>query len=398
MFSKLTPETCRALAGIGRLIDEIEPVPARFHREMTRNIRDLSALLTHNRRSLTGTYLSDPACFSAYLRYFLPWNLFRLCKLFSGFDALAGTLAAQTPTPVVTDLGSGPLTLPIALWIALPALRERPLEFQCFDINKRMLKTGERLFYEIARKTTGPRAVNWKIKTICASLTQARVEQKAALVTAVNVYNELFWKLGATDERAHALFADNEAARLAALCGPDGAALIVEPGIPRCGEFITRLRAALITKGFSMKAPCTHEADCPLHTSKIQDRAAKWCHFTFPVSEAPQTLHNLSRAARLSKERGMLTFLLAQKGSAQAARPPRGAAPIRVISNAFPLPDHTYARYGCNERGLVLLKGSRSALDRQSSGSVIHGNTAGGESRDKKSGALIVKLDERPAP
>jgi hypothetical protein len=372
-------------------------------------------LLTSQRQSLSGKYLGDPAHFSAYLRYFLPWNLFRLCKLFANGDGglALSSLSSDDPADkplVITDLGSGPLTLPIALWISRPDLREKNIEFRCFDINRHILKTGELLFAKIAGESIGRNGkkkhegktnsadkikserIKWKIKTIASSLTEARLDKKSALVTAVNVYNELYWKLNAADTDALVAFADGEAARLASLTG--GSVLIVEPGIPRSGTFIAHLRDRLIERGFSIDAPCTHHADCPMETSKIQRRSAKWCHFTFSAHEAPETLHSLSFSAHLPKESGVLSFLLAHK----AGQPPaasRAHVPVRVISGTFPLPDMHHARYGCSDKGLVLLTGSREEIESRPSGSLVTVPLTGDEPRDKKSGALIVRVPKR---
>ncbi|MDR1229820.1 MAG: small ribosomal subunit Rsm22 family protein [Spirochaetaceae bacterium] len=411
MFSKLPPEVSRTLAGIPRIIDEIAPVPARFRKDLSKNIRDLSELLTSGRQSLSGKYLGSPAHFSAYLRYFLPWNLFRLCKLFSGGGgAQSGGLFAEAApflfadgagSPdapiVITDLGSGPLTLPVALWISMPALRDKNIEFRCFDINRHILKTGEQLFERVAGASTKTGAGRgnrgqWKIKTVASSLTEARAEKKSTLVTAVNVYNELYWKLNAADTDALAAFVDGEAARLASFCGANGAVLIVEPGIPRSGTFIAHIRNSFIERGFSIDAPCTHHADCPMETSKVQRHSAKWCHFTFSADDAPATLRNLSRTVRLPKEDGVLSFLLAHRGEPAPSRTTAPAVPVRITSGAFPLPDMRYARYGCCEKGLVLLAGTREETGPRQSGSTVLVPLTGTEPRDKKSGALIARI------
>jgi hypothetical protein len=409
MFSKLSPEVARTLAGIPRLIDEIAPVPARFRKDLTKNIRDLSDLLTSQRQSLSGKYQGNPAHYSAYLRYFLPWNLFRLCKLFAdgegnpatglfaGIAPLFSPDTTNTPKPlVITDLGSGPLTLPVALWISMPALREKNIEFRCFDINRHILKTGEQLFAKIAEKTAGRgKVIQWKIKTIASSLTEARAERKSTLVTAVNVYNELYWKLNAADTDALVTFADGEVARLASFCDTGGAVLIVEPGIPRSGTFIAHMRNRFIERGFSIDAPCTHHADCPMETNKVHRHSAKWCHFTFSADDAPAALRSLSQAARLPKEDGVLSFLLAHKNeNKKDAAVARATVPVRITSGAFPLPDMRYARYGCSEKGLVLLVGSREEVNARQSGDTITVTipVTGTEPRDKKSGALIARM------
>jgi ribosomal protein RSM22 (predicted rRNA methylase) len=409
MFSKLSPEVCQALAGIPQGIEAVSPVPARFRKDLGKNIRDLSALLTADRQSLSGKYLGNPAFFSAYIRYFFPWNLFRLCKLFAGNTSLPALFADDRKPLVVTDFGSGPLTLPAALWIAFPELREKPVEFRCFDINRHILKTGEALFYHIAGNNGGKgsvkgkgsiNSIKWKIKPVCSSLTTARAVHDSTLVSAVNVYNELFWKLRAADTGALDMFAAGEAARLASFCSEKGAVLLADPGIPRSGEFIARIRNCFIARGFSIEGPCTHTAPCPMQTSKTQNRAAKWCHFTFPVDEAPQSLQTLSVEARLPKEHGVLSFLLVKKGPDASGMPSehnRKTMPVRVISGMFPLPASAgsagcYARYGCSAKGLILLTGDRRETGGWHSGSLAAIPVTGVEKRDPKSGALIAPI------
>jgi ribosomal protein RSM22 (predicted rRNA methylase) len=307
-------------------------------------------------------------------------------------DAASATQAGEPL--VITDFGSGPLTLPIALWMSMPSLRDKNIEFRCYDINRHILKTGEELFARISGGNAGRSRVNWKIKTIASSLMEARCEKKSALVTAVNVYNELYWKLNAADMDSLVSFADGEAARLSSFCADDGAVLIVEPGIPRSGTFIAYIRERFIERGFSLCAPCTHHADCPMETSKIQRRSAKWCHFTFSTHEAPESLLNLSRTAFLPKERGVLSFLLAHKGRKENEQKNPGSnhanLPVRIISDPFPLPDSRHARYGCSEKGLVLLTGNREKIAARRSGSLVSVRITGTKPHDKKSGAIVV--------
>ncbi|MEJ5189331.1 MAG: rRNA methyltransferase, partial [Breznakiellaceae bacterium] len=66
-----------------RVIEKALPLPARFKEELPRHVAELSALLTRDRSEREGGYLGRPHLQSAYLRYFLPWNVFRLVKLLS---------------------------------------------------------------------------------------------------------------------------------------------------------------------------------------------------------------------------------------------------------------------------------------------------------------------------
>jgi hypothetical protein len=54
------------------------------------------------------------------------------------------------------------------------------------------------------------------------------------------------------------------------------------------------------------------------------------------------------------------------------------------------LPDTRYARYGCSEKGLVLLTDSREKIETRRSGSLVSVQITGTEPHDKKSGAIVV--------
>ena len=54
------------------------PLSRNHHADLPEAIRDLSAMLTYERGGLGRSYWSAPRYVSAYLRYFLPWNLVRL--------------------------------------------------------------------------------------------------------------------------------------------------------------------------------------------------------------------------------------------------------------------------------------------------------------------------------
>jgi ribosomal protein RSM22 (predicted rRNA methylase) len=176
----------------------------------------------------------------------------------------------------VTDLGSGPYTVPIALFLSRPDLREKRLEFRCLDRTGKVLEAGAAIF-EALRASS---ACGWKLRSIRGSLGTRIEGPKAALVTAANVFNELFW-----DER-HPASAEGarKAPFLSALAREDGTILVVEPGIPRSGEFMSALRDACLALGRQPLAPCTHTEACPLPGGR---RGAKWCHFAFDTDEAP---------------------------------------------------------------------------------------------------------------
>ena len=459
----------RILDGVPDLVDRVFPLPGRFRAALPRDVAELSRAFTGGRGGRGASYLGKPAFLSAYLRYFLPWNLYRLCRLLPGLPL--SLKAGDT----VTDIGAGPLTLPAALWIARPELRTLPLTFRCVDQTGTVLEAGKRFFAALtagagqgarpaardagtAGKKTGqePSDCPWKIQTIRRSLPEWRAggadrngprrtdrrggpaerspphhadnaNRTAALVTAVNFFNELYWDIPHTSSEALRRFAENSARRLAAAV-PSGAVLVVEPGVPRAGEFIAALRDALAGLGYAPAAPCPHAGPCPLpggreggtHGSGTKRR---WCHFAFDTGDAPPALLKLSAAAGLPKERASLSFLLTGAKDPEPFAPGSSAAdagdrpvdcdsaaaklrkagttkgplprmPVRILSDPFPLPGGRSGSYGCSERGLVLVMsaaGNNAETPRPGALPIAPAETP--ERRDPKSGALVIEPD-----
>ena len=417
LFPPLTDETSRVLLRLPEIIDNAFPLPARYRQELKHDVAELSRLLTSGRKERSGSYLGKPAMLSAYLRYFLPWNIYRLCRLLS---SLPFSLKARD---CVNDLGAGPLTFAASLWISRPELRSVPLEFRCVDRTAAVLEAGKEFFNALVTavpaapmamppacgETGNSAACSWKIKTIRGELKRngaLSVEirgEPAALSASVNLYNELFWDFSPADSAGIEHFADKQARLLSSLTDSSGSIFVMEPGIPRSGEFISLLRSGLVKEGRQLLSPCPHRGACPFTTHRAGYSKAKWCHFAFDTEDAPAELHKLSAAAKIPKERAVLSFIFA--GPACSEKLPQGRSvlsghvKIRIISDSFPVniqeKKHTmkdnWGRYGCSERGLVLVTGSKEELARLPSGALEELPLLEGKI-DEKSGALMAPI------
>jgi hypothetical protein len=87
---------------------------------------------------------------------------------------------------------------------------------------------------------------------------------------------------------------------------------------------------------------------------------------------------------------------------------------VRILSDAFPVKsggsgggkrggdDAVFGRYGCCEKGLVLLRGSRELMNGYNAGTLVELVFSGTENRDPKSGALVFDMlrrsENREAP
>jgi len=409
LFPPLSEEAGKTLDGIPALVEKTFPIPARFRAAIPADVEELFGLLTYQRTERGASYLGKPALLSAYLRYYMPWNIYRLCRL------LAALPIKLKSNDAVNDLGAGPLTLAASLWISRPDLREIPLEFRCLDKTAAVLDAGKKFFAALTSGSGCP----WTVRTIRGEIRgfgrqrgkalSVEIRGKPAVLSAaVNVYNELFWDLSPMDKEGLERFAQSQARLLLSLTESSGSVLVVEPGIPRSGEFISLLRSSLIKEKLTSLSPCSHCGPCPLPggrpTSGRLQPKAKWCHFALNTEDAPEELHRLSAALKLPKERAALSFILAGKAATQnpAKRAGRAErAKVRVISDCFPVSadspgakgyeNKTWGRYGCSERGLILVTGSRRRLESCPPGTLEEPILKDGMI-DAKSGALIGKL------
>jgi hypothetical protein len=219
--------------------------------------------------------------------------------------------------------------------------------------------------------------------------------KKAALVSAVQVYNEMFQH----ERRGLAAFAEKQGGLLSALASDQGSVLIVEPGNPGSGALTAAFRSALMALGRLPAAPCPHGEACPFPGSSGGRGREKWCHFAFDTGDAPRTLAGLSEEAGLPKDRAVLSFLYAgkkERPGKEKAGDRMGAFPVRVISDSFALGTGGRGRYGCSLRGMVLLRGSARSMEACPPGSLVMAAPRVPPERDKKSGALMVKPAEAP--
>ncbi|MGE4290901.1 MAG: small ribosomal subunit Rsm22 family protein [Desulfovibrio sp.] len=377
LFPKPNETVTAHLAVFGRALDKIHPLKGKHRETLPYGIRDLSRMLTEERGEINSDYMGHPASRTAYLRYFLPWNLYRLVRLFQGLER-DGLGLAPAENATVADLGSGPLTVPLALWIALPELRERPLRLVCVDRTPGIMRDGLALLREMAGEK-----LPWKIDLVKGPM-HTEIRGRADLLVAANALNELQWGPGGSlptqAERVTSILRKNLA--------EDGKLLVIEPGTRRSGTILSHLRSACLDQGFAPLSPCPHFSECPM--PGVGNKP--WCHFRLPVTGVPRWLQALSNRAGLPKNDTSISFLLMSRAPVEQSNL------VRAVSNIFPLPEGT-GQYGCCERGLVLIQAphlSRGGWP----GDLLEPEWPEQVEHDPKSGALVLPLDppHKPRP
>lgn len=368
-------------------LDRVMPLSRAHRAGLPDAIQELSALLTFERSGLGRSYWSAPRFVSAYLRYFLPWNLVRLSRLLPGLELPVPAVPEEDGgMPHVVDLGSGPLTLPLALWISRPDWRSVPLELVCVDTVPRPMELGRSLLEAMA--SLCGEDLRWNIRLVRSPLLRSfrELRKRPLLLMAGNVLNELRDKTGSLDERM---------AELAMLTSrslePAGAALFVEPGTRLGGTLVSTLREAALEENMTPAAPCPHAESCPM----LERGNRRWCHVVQDAG-GPVWLTELARKSGLSKDSLSLSFiLLRQSGVTRTAAFPEGAEhdlAVRVVSDAFPVPGMGHARYACSEDGFAILP----AAGEIPSGALVACRRPDAPRKDVKSGAL--ELHWRPRP
>lgn len=219
------------------------------------------------------------------------------------------------------------------------------------------------------------------------------------------MFNEIFWNSPlALEEQA-----DKTRQLIMRYLKPQGAVLLIEPGIPLAGAFLSLLRDGFLKEGFTIESPCPHGKTCCIPNRQIQDRAGKipvathkWCHFTFETADSPTNLLRLSETSNLGKTRASLSFLFCstnRNAATQTAKTnQQNSIQVRICSDIFMPEPHTIGRYACSEKGFMLLISpayKTSVLNKAVSGSILIVPDAAVQQhrRDKKTNALLVVID-----
>jgi hypothetical protein len=328
------------------------PLRPKHRAQLPAQVAQLSEWLTTARDELPRDYLSRPALLAAYLHYFLPWNLCRQGRLLAGLDL------QLAPGAQVVDIGAGPFTFALALWLTRPDLRAVPLRYLAIDRAGAALEAGKRLWDAVAPGAAW--TVEWSARPAGSQAPPA-----ADLLVLANVLNEVHRGSGESSD-PEGDPADRLLERWRASLAPGGRVLLIEPGTRPAARRLVSLRERALETGWTVVAPCPHAGRCPQPGTGHQP----WCHFAFDAAGTPPWLADLSRRAGLAKERASLSFLLLEPRTED----PTGGGPaadtadaadtaagndgndVLVVSGTFPLPGGARGRYGCSGRGLVLLE------------------------------------------
>lgn len=402
IFKENDEDTKALLNSFDLIIKDALKLSSKQAASVPKDIRILFHELTNERGSRKVNYLNNPVKLTAYIYHYMWWNLVRISKLIGNldFDLKDGD--------IIADFGCGPMTLMCAFWIAKPELRSKKLHWYCADISGKALAAGEALFNSLFAFTNQNAGIeqtsNWKLTKLNGSF-GLQLKEKVNLFVSANMFNEIFWDSSIKIEGE----AERAAKTIQHYLQKNGAALIIEPGIPLAGEFVSALRKNFIEKKYKIISPCPHSGICPIPGKKTSEQknikypiaSDKWCHFSFYADDAPPKLVELSEAARLEKTRASLSFIYCRgegkKEKQSDLEKEKKDFLARISSEIIKLGDGKIGRYACSEKGFLLLtekKGARSKLKEYVDGSLIkiENEKINRFFHDRKTGALIIQV------
>ncbi|WP_308686972.1 small ribosomal subunit Rsm22 family protein [uncultured Treponema sp.] len=392
---KISEDSAKILENFGKIVMETRNLSSKQQVLLPKQIKNLSHQLTDDRNSRRLGYMNDAGQLSAYISYFMWWNLVRLTRLFASLPETAFKL---NDGDFCLDLGSGPLTVPCALWLARPELRSKKLTFYALDLSQGALAAGEEIFLSIAAKTLKENQLPWKILRVKGAL-GTPVKQKPALITCANVFNEVTQ----SSEMPPDFLAKTCTADILKYFEKDSPSaqtvLLVEPGDPRSARLVSLMRDSFMRKGFAPLSPCPHLHACPMAGRTAANPNGKWCNFAFDTKDAPEELLKLSKNANLQKDRASLSYVLLCRQEEKtegknSSETEKRELKLRVASDFIRLPEiHKSAWYCCSELGLVL---AIDKTNRQPKNgdllTVKHPGSAENCPSDKKTGAVILDI------
>lgn len=381
--ASLPNDSVPVITKFGTLLDSIFPINSKQKVMLAEHIRELSHNLTDERQDRRLGYMNQVTTTSAYTHYYLWWNIIRLTRLFANLqDSFLSSLADGN---VCLDVGSGPLTVPIALFLACPQLRKKKLTWYCMDISSQILAKGEDIFLSVAAKLE---CEPWKIIRVKGEFGTA-IKDKADFVTAANVFNEIVQDADMPPD----YLAKKYSSDLLSYVNKDSSRakiLVIEPGVPPCARFLSLLRDALMRNAFMPSSPCPHACECPMDGKK----GGKWCNYAFSTEDAPRDLKKLSESASLAKERAVLSFIAAEKKSddsvqIDAMSESGKVLKFRIASDEIRLPGNRTGYYACSEKGLLLVVARKKYF----SGELLSVPLPKNMTRmDRKSGARVIEI------
>lgn len=233
----------------------------------------------------TSPVLADKDDVLAYAAYRMPATY---AVVHAALQRLRTAVPQFQPLTLV-DFGAGTGAATWAATVVWPGIERATLLEQsphAIDVGSRIMAHSGAAALQSAKWQT------WRLSTIEADAVTADI------AIASYVLGEL------SDDQRVVLI------RLLMTCAPT--VVLIEPGTPAGYARIIAARTALLNEGFTIAAPCPHDAPCPML------ERGDWCHFAERLERS--RLHRVAKAGELSYEDEKYSYVAATR--IPADRPP----------------------------------------------------------------------------
>ncbi len=283
------------------------------------DVMRLSRLLTKERGSLAAAYLRDEGLRRAYVRYFLPANIYKIHIPLTELSLHPKNLLSKERLRIL-DIGAGPGTSLLGVMEFFGRRAQKPsLEFTAVDEVSENLREAEALFQEYRNE----HHVNASLHIVksTAERLEHHLEGEFDIIVLSNVLNELFpGDAEKTAKRAEVL--KNVLNRH---LGPGGSCVIIEPALRETSREMAEVVCHLLAKGFTIYAPCPEAA-----FRAVLENPRDWYHEDVPW-DPPALIREIDKLIGLRKDALKFSYAVLRKDGLSLADV-HGVDSCRIVS------------------------------------------------------------------
>ena len=265
------------------------------------DVMRLSRLLTKERDGLPAAYLRDEGLRRAYVRYFLPANMYKIHIPLTELSLHPKNLLSKERLRIL-DIGAGPGTSLLGVMEFFGRQAQKPsLAFTAVDEVPENLREAEALFQEYRNG----HHINASLHIVKSTIERLEhhLEGGFDVIVLSNVLNELFpGDTEKTAKRAEVL--KNVLHRH---LGPDGSCVIIEPALRETSREMAEVVCNLLAEGFTIYAPCPERA-----FRAVLENPRDWYHEDVPW-DPPALIREIDKLIGLRKDALKFSYVVLRK-------------------------------------------------------------------------------------
>ena len=261
----------------------------------------LSRLFTKDRASIPDKYLQNEGLRKAYLSYYLPSNLLKICLPLKELSLHQNNILSKEHLRIL-DIGSGPGSAALGVLEFFSRLEKKPvLEFTAVDHVAENLRDAAR-FFASCQDRYDIKASMHTVKASVEKLDQL-LKGHHDLIILSNMLSELF----RNDEERIGRRIDILNKILQPYLTHDGSCIIIEPALHDTSREMLSVRDGLLAQGFHVYSPCLMNENCPALANPKD-----WCHEDVPW-DPPAIIREIDKLTGLKKDSLKFSYVVLRK-------------------------------------------------------------------------------------